>query len=568
MTHAVVQARRLLLWAVGGLLLVWSSPVKASDPGETRFTVKDRVVGHVDHRLFGQFLERASWGEAGPEAARVPGTRELQPSVVQRLREMQVPVIRFPGGTDVDYIDWCDLIDNAPGRGKERPTTTRGNRGHEITNNFGYDEFLRLCQDLGTQPLIVLNLRDGLVRLKPLEEAARHAAGLVAYCNAAQGAKLPAGMPDWPAVRAQNGHPEPYGVRYFEIGNEIEGKWQDIRDLGLEEEEAVDWYLTCVAAYVKAMREVDPGIEIVVDGDLRQVLPLLRSRLGETVQHLAHHRYVPWTMSEITKDGEPYPLEKLTAEEIWNAWVGVPEVNPVTGMSEDRAAIYDLARRDGYRVAITEWNWNGWFGRGEARPALNSRFAKGIGAAGFLHAFMREGDAISLGCQSMLVGVRWDINAIRAEPTGEHPAYFFPSGQVTMFYGKHHGSDLLAVTGENVPRYRQPYEMGSIRPRETGVASLDVLATAGRERIYFHAINRSFAEDLPVEVDLSAFTELGATVTQHCFEGRLEDRPASGEPREMGRFRSTPVNLDGSVLHVTLPKRSISIVEIPCVRGE
>ena len=564
-----VSLSRWDLWtwvAVCGLVVACGGLASAAAGEGIRFTIKNNVTGHVDGRLFGQFLERASWGEPGPEAALVPGTSRLQPSVVERLREMEIPVIRFPGGTDVDFIDWRDQISNVPGRGRERPVT-KGHLGGEITNNFGYDEFLRLCQELGAEPLIVVNFRDGVLRVKPLEEAARHAAGLVAYCNAAAGAGLPAGMPDWPSVRALNGHAEPYGVRHFQIGNETWAFWDGIKGLGMDEAQAADWYLTCIEAYVEAIRAVAPTVEIIMDGDLRPVARLIRGRLGDKVQHLAHHLYLPWRWSDVSKDGQPYPVEEMTAEEIWNAWVGVPDIHPVTGVSLDRAGIYSLARRDGYKVAITEWNWNGFGGHEGVESALDSSFAKGIGAAGFLHAFMREREVVSLGCQSNLVGINWGITAIRADRSGQEPAYLLPTGQVTMFYSKHHGTDMLELTSENVPRYSQPYGMGAIGAKTTPVACIDALATGGKDRIYLHAINRSFGEDLGVTVDLSAFTGLGRTATQHCFEGRLQDLPREGEPRETGFFRAQEVMLEGRVLRVMLPKRSVSIVEIPWARG-
>ncbi len=75
---------------------------KADDP---LFVVHGQVLHQLDRRLFGHFLERASFGEWGPESALVPGTRKLQPSVLQRMKEMRIPIIRFPGGTDVDYMD-------------------------------------------------------------------------------------------------------------------------------------------------------------------------------------------------------------------------------------------------------------------------------------------------------------------------------------------------------------------------------------------------------------------------------------------------------------------------------
>ncbi len=118
------------------------------------------------------------------------------------------------------------MIDNVPGRGTDRPLST-GYKGDKVTNRFGYDECLRLCGELSSEVIVVVNFRDGVLQHKPLEEAAQHAASLLAYCNAPLGAELPQGMEDWPAIRAQNGHAKPYRVKYVQIGNETWfcGRW-------------------------------------------------------------------------------------------------------------------------------------------------------------------------------------------------------------------------------------------------------------------------------------------------------------------------------------------------------
>ena len=188
-------------------------------PAETVYRVREETLHKIDDRLFGQFMERPSWGEIGPEGALVPGTNELQPEVLELIRRMEIPILRFPGGTDVDFLDWRDMLSNVPGRGAERPVSV-GHQGHKVTNHFGYDEFLRLREDLESEAIIVVNFRDALLRKKPLQEAVLDAAGLVAYCNAPIGAELPDEMPNWPAVRAKNGHSEAYHVKYWQIGNE------------------------------------------------------------------------------------------------------------------------------------------------------------------------------------------------------------------------------------------------------------------------------------------------------------------------------------------------------------
>ena len=523
---------------------------------EIALVVKDQVVHKIDRRLFGQFMERPSWGEIGPEAALVPGTHRLQPEVLRLLQEMTIPVLRFPGGTDVDFLDWQDMVDNVPGREGERPVS-RGHRGDRVTNNFGYDEFLRVSEDLGAEAIVVVNFRDGLMKEKPLEKAARHAASLVAYCNAPVGADLPEGMADWPAVRKQNGRAEPYCVKYFQIGNETWAFFNEMKKAGPEGVE--DAYVDCLVAYVDAMRAVDPEILIIIDS-LPGIPERVRERLGETVQYLAVHSYLPWGIRKVTRGGTEVPIDSLSAADIWYTWVSAPWMDEA-GLSAYPPDPFQPARELGYKVAITEWNWNGWWQIRGARPALNSSLAKGVGAAGFLHAWMRNGDVVEIGCQSMLVGNRWGITAIRAAPTAQVPAYFMPTGQVTALYSKYHGESLLAVESANVPTYEQPYQMGGALPRKR-VAYVDVLATADDGTLYVHAINRHFEEPMDVTIDLSAFGRLTGAAAHHILEGRLHDRPRTGEPLQIARIRDEQVRFEGTSLEVTLPPRTVSCIEI------
>jgi len=336
--------------------MLLASPAAAQE-GDIVYRVGSEVLHHIDPWLFGQFMERPSWGEIGPEGAIVPGTSDLQPEVLRLLREMEVPVMRFPGGTDVDFMDWRDMVSNVPGRAPERPLST-GHKGHEVTNHFGYDEFLRLNADLASEAIIVVNFRDGLLGKRPLQEAALHAASLVAYCNAPVGAELPEGMPNWPSIRAKNGHPEPYGVKYWQVGNETWGFWREFEKLAPEGPE--ERYAECAAAYAEAMLAVDPSIEFIVDADgpTFEAGKLVRERLGDKVSHLVFHVYSPWSITEVKRDGETVPAESLSDAEIWRAWVSTPG-SYEDGLTVVRHPLLDEARRSGIKVAVTEWNWNG-----------------------------------------------------------------------------------------------------------------------------------------------------------------------------------------------------------------
>ncbi len=124
--------------------------------GPVTVKVRAEVLHGIDARLFGQFMERPSWGgEIGAEVAILPGMTRVRPGAKWLIREMRIPVARFPGGTDVDYVDWQDMVDNVPGRSAERPLTV-GHTGNRVTNRFGYDEFLRLSEELGMEAIIVV----------------------------------------------------------------------------------------------------------------------------------------------------------------------------------------------------------------------------------------------------------------------------------------------------------------------------------------------------------------------------------------------------------------------------
>lgn len=558
------------VWAsVLAIVVVGAEDVaRAEGPSQAagiEITVHDTVLHVIDRRLFGQFMERPSWGEIGPEAALIPGTHELRPGAKELLRGMRIPVARFPGGTDVDYIDWLDMIDNVPGRpiggasscptewAAERPVTT-GHQGDRVTNNFGYDEFLRLCEELEMEPILVVNFREGLLDQDGPQKAAGHAAKLVAYCNARLQSDLSEDLAAWPGLRARNGRKAPYGVKYFQIGNET---WAFLRKATEER------YLSTLEAYLEAILAVDPAAQIIVDGQPGGLAAKVHRRFGDRIAYFAVHHYQPWQIAEIRRAGEGVDVEDLTPKDVWYAWVTVPAVD-ADGQSILVRDELRQARALGYRVAMTEWNWNGWWGQSlRNRVEFDSLFAKGVGAAGMLHAIMREGDVVRLAAQSMLIGDRWDIHAVACDRRGGTPPYMVPSGQVSMLYCRYHGNQRLKVDLAGVPRYEQPYRMGGINPAPS-VACLDVLATRNQETLYLHAINRHFERPLLVQVDVSALVRRpGQRGVLHVLEGRLKNAPEPGEALAPGRIRDEAFEIAGNRFEVELPARTVSVVEIP-----
>ena len=168
----------------------------------------DEPLGVISPRLHGQFAEHLGncvedglW--VGAES-RIPNIGGLRTSAVEALRRIRVPVLRWPGGCYADDYHWRDGI----GPAKERPRTVNIHWGCTIEDNqFGTHEFIRLCRLIGAEPYLAGNVGSGSVR---------ELRDWVEYCNFPGDSTLA-------RRRGQNGSPEPFGVKYWGVGNELWG---------------------------------------------------------------------------------------------------------------------------------------------------------------------------------------------------------------------------------------------------------------------------------------------------------------------------------------------------------
>ena len=161
------------------------------------------------------------------------------PDVIRFLKESHLPILRWPGGNFVSSYHWRDGV----GPIEKRPTLPNYAWGQQENNFFGTDEFIAFCRAVGCEPMICLNAGSGTVS---------EAAQWLEYCNG--GVDTPMGR-----LRAENGHPEPYNVRHWEVGNELWGRWQ-------YHWTTAEGYVDRYRRFVKALLEVDPGITIYTCG--------------------------------------------------------------------------------------------------------------------------------------------------------------------------------------------------------------------------------------------------------------------------------------------------------------
>ncbi|MEO5921166.1 MAG: alpha-N-arabinofuranosidase [Pseudolysinimonas sp.] len=208
-----------------------------------------RTVGTVNRRLFGSFVEhlgRCVYDgiyEPGHPAADADGFRT---DVLDLVRELGVSTIRYPGGNFVSGYRWEDGV----GPRSERPRRVDLAWHSTETNEVGLDEFARWIDKAGSELMYAVNLGT---------RGVQEALDVLEYANVRSGTRLS----DW---RIANGRTEPYGIGMWCLGNEMDGPWQ------LGHSTAED-YGTRAATTAKAMRQLDPGVELVVCGSSNAQMP-------------------------------------------------------------------------------------------------------------------------------------------------------------------------------------------------------------------------------------------------------------------------------------------------------
>ena len=363
------------------------------------------AVADVDERLFGSFVEhmgRCVYGgiyEPDHPAADEDG---LRGDVLDLVRELGVTIVRYPGGNFVSGYDWEDGI----GPRAQRPRRLELAWRSIETNQFGTDEFLAWTRKAGLDPMLAVNMGTrGL-------DAARH---LVEYCNAPGGT-------EWADRRRANGHADPYGVRVWCIGNEMDGPWQ------IGHKDAVA-YGKLANETGKAMRLVDPSIELVVCGSSHSQMPTFGA-WEDTVLDLA------WDVADHISLHTYYdPAKFASTEAFLGASLDLDRMIDTVAATADAVAGRKGSRR---RVSLSVDEWNVWYQtptekferKGEpfveAPPLIEDTYtvtdALVVGCV--LITLLRHADRVRMACLAQLVNVIAPIRTENGGPSWRQASYF------------------------------------------------------------------------------------------------------------------------------------------------
>lgn len=434
----------------------------------------------------------------------VPGdaAHGVRADVFEKLNSLRPAFIRWPGGNVAQDYHWMWGI----GPKDERPAWVNLSWANELeSGDFGTDEFVQLCRDLGAEPSLTVNVEG---RGATVEEASNW----VEYANGPSTSR-------YGALRASNGHPEPYRVQYWEVGNEIWGDW-------VRGHSDAKTYAVNLDRYARALRAVDPSIQLigVGDNDMNWNRTVLKSS-GSQIDFLAVHHY--YGEKEMQGDARNLMARPLYYEHFYQ---------------EMKQAIAELVPGRKIQLAINEWNTS------LPLPTQHSMLSA-LYAARLMNVFERS-DIVGMSAPSDMVN-GWSGGLIQAS---RHGVFVTPTFLANELYAEHLGRHRLSA------RVQSPTFDSSREGR--GIPYLDVVVSRSSDgkQIYIKAVNADLANPVRTAIEIKG-TSIRPLAHLHTLTADSSEAANSFTTPDAITIHKSNIQA-GSYFTVELPKHSVSVLTL------
>lgn len=489
----------------------------------------ERKVGEIDKLLYGNFVEhlgRCVYGGIYDEGSPLSDERGFRKDVLEAVKGLNVSITRYPGGNFVSNYHWKDGV----GPKDERPPRMELAWARLESNRFGTNEFMQFAREIGTEPYFAVNMGTGTI-----EEAQQW----VEYCNVAEG-------PYYAELRKQHGFAEPWNIKYWSLGNEMDGFWQ-MGHLNAED------YAKKAREAAKLMKLTSPDIKLIAagssnyrpDADPNEWNATILSELRDVVDYLALHMYVgnpsdnyynylstPLVLEERTK-----VVKGLIAREMENADRG------------DREPIY---------IAWDEYN--SWYRARDAETMAGTRALEelynledALVIAGFLNAFVRNADIVKMANMAQLVNVIAPI--FTSEDDMFLQTIYYP---LQLFAQNVYGTSLdVFVDCDTYATDEFFVGLGESTTKQEAVPYLDVSAAYLNGEVIINVVNRHKDEAITTDI-ISQEGEFEGSVEIYEVNGpNVKARNDFGKT-EVESKKLSPVKVKGEVFTYTFPAHSFT----------
>lgn len=484
-------------------------------------------IAEVDKRIYGSFIEhlgRAVYGGIYDPSHASADESGFRNDVKQLIQELQVPIIRYPGGNFVSGYNWEDGVGPVESRPKRLELAWKTVEPNEV----GTNEFMKWAKEAGSEVMMAVNLGTRGI------DAARN---LIEYCNHP-------GNSYYSDLRKQHGASDPYNIKTWCLGNEMDGPWQ----IG---HKTADEYGRLALETAKAMRQVDSSIELVACGSSNTGMPTFPEWEATTLDHtyeavdyISLHQYY----GNPTNNTADYLARSMDMDHFIHTVISTCD--------------YIKAKKRSKKTMNLSFDeWNVWYHSNEADSKMDPwsiappqledvyNFEDALLVGSMLLTFLRHADRVKMACLAQLVNV---IAPIMTEDGGRvwKQTIFYPYMHTSTF-GR--GVSLKPVVDS--PKYdASDY---------TDVPYLDSAVVYDEENEYLtiFALNRHLSESLDLNCDVRSFE--GYQIEEHIVLENDDLKAVNTADKEkVAPHRGGQSQLDDGMLTARLAKASWNVIRL------
>ncbi|MUT64389.1 alpha-N-arabinofuranosidase [Paenibacillus sp. NEAU-GSW1] len=437
----------------------------------TMIVDKDFIIGEVDKRVYGSFIEhlgRAVYGGIYEPDHPDADEQGFRPDVIELVKGLDVPIVRYPGGNFVSGYNWEDGV----GPVAERPRRLELAWRTIEPNWIGFNEFMDWCKKANTEAMMAVNLGT---------RGPDEARNLIEYSNHPSGSY-------WSDLRIKHGYKDPHNIKTWCLGNEMDGPWQIGAKTAYE-------YGRIANETAKVMKWVDPTIELVACGSSHIGMPTfgewestVLDLTYDNVDYLSLHQYY----GNAEQDTETFLARSLAMDSFINTVISTAD--------------YVKARkRSKKNINLSFDEWNVWFHSHEsdkkldpwqiAPPQLEDIYTHedALVVGCMLISLLKRADRVKMACIAQLVNVIAPIMTANGGAAWKQTIYF-PYMHASLF-GR--GNVLVPLLKSD------KYDTKEF----TDVPYIESVAVHNEEKeeVTIFAVNRHLGEAVPFEIDLRSF---------------------------------------------------------------
>lgn len=478
-----------------------------------KLTIDTQKKNIISPYLFMQFMEPLGTADSSVDACWDYAKDKWQDLFLEKFDELKPPMVRF-GGCFASYYHWKEAV----GPRSERKWMLNSSWDGVYSNQVGTAEVAQLCKRVGAETLMVVNMESdgrmhwaypkaGCDRLGTADEAAEW----IDYCN----------NPD-NKLRISHGNKEPFGINYWQIGNET-----NYDKNGFNLAQTIERTLR----FAEKMHNADEKVKLICWGDGDWETEMCKS-IPDYVPYVSFHYHIGYYGAEKqTLNNMNYKKDK---DETWEVMMdSYKKLDARLGEMKRKVAPY------GKRLAMTEGHY---VLKGRNRNELLSTWACGAAYARCLNTFLRYSDILDIATMADFCGNRWLVNALMM-PTPVVPsskAYFQPVGTVMKLYSHHLGKYAVDSSSMN------------------GIDSFAAVSEDGK-KLFAYLVNTS--KDFGKQVDIDVIGADIKAVT--AYEIAPADVFSEVYENEPDIFRETKRLLNKNSYY--LPSGAVSVLEIDCI---